>query len=170
MISAILAQSTNNVIGVERDGKPALPWRLPPDLKRFKELTEGHAVIMGRKTWESIGRPLPNRKNIILSRTMDVLRYANVFVRHNPHSALGAALELDPSPFIIGGAEVYKALWPYVHRVYQTLVAIELYEGTAFEWDATEFKKVSIGNYQVHEDPSLPSGRLGYRFITYDRA
>ena len=101
-LSLIVAASDNDVIG--RDGQ--LPWRLSADLRRFKRLTMGHHLIMGRKTFESIGRPLPGRTTIVLSRQADFAP-AGIVVAHSPEEVI-KLVAADPEPFVVGGAEIYR--------------------------------------------------------------
>jgi dihydrofolate reductase len=120
---AIAAMSANRVIG--RDG--ALPWRLPEDMKFFRTQTTGHPIVMGRKTWDSLGRPLLNRRNIVLSRTMAAVEGAEVVHSVEELDALG----LQGDVYIIGGAEIYRLLMPRCAAVYLTVLAAEA-EGDAF--------------------------------------
>lgn len=120
---AIAAMSANRVIG--KDG--ALPWRLPEDMKFFRTLTTGHPIVMGRKTWDSLGRPLPNRRNIVLSREIPPLEGAEVVRSVEELNALG----LTGDVYVIGGAEIYRALMPRCAAVYLTVLAAEA-EGDAF--------------------------------------
>lgn len=119
MLAMIVAMGRNRVIG--RDG--ALPWHLPDDLKWFKEKTTGHAVIMGRRTWDSVGKPLPGRRSIILSRSLDHAPKGVELVR-----TLDQALDLcrdDLEPFVVGGGEIYRLALPFARRIYLTLVDLE---------------------------------------------
>lgn len=119
MLAMIVAMGRNRVIG--RDG--ALPWHLPADLKWFKQKTLGHAVIMGRRTWDSVGKPLPGRRCIILSRSMSHPPVGAELVR-----TLEEAFDLcrdDPEPFIVGGGEVYRLALPFAGRIYLTLVDLD---------------------------------------------
>ncbi len=102
MITIIAAIGKNNELGKDND----LIWHLPNDLKRFKKVTAGHHVIMGRKTYESLGRPLPNRTNIVITRNTAYQADGCVIV-HSLKEALKAAAE-DENPYILGGAEIYK--------------------------------------------------------------
>ena len=115
-ISIIVAYAANRVIG--RDGK--MPWHLSEDLKRFRRLTMGHHIVMGRKTWESIGRLLPGRKHVILSRKSgyDV---PGAKVVDSLEAAIAAARD-DSEIFVIGGAQVYAQALPQVDRVYLTRI------------------------------------------------
>ena len=115
---AIVAMADNGVIG--RDN--GLPWHLPDDLRRFKALTMGHAVLMGRKTWESIGKPLPGRKNVVLTRNRD-WRAAGCEAVGSLKEAV--ALAGDTTLFVIGGAEVFSLAWPAVGRLELTEVHAE---------------------------------------------
>ena len=117
-LALIVAVADNGVIGL--DGH--LPWRLKPDLRRFRELTTGHCIIMGRRTWESLGRPLPKRTNIVLSRQELALPPGVHGVK-----TLAAALALaeergDAEPFVIGGAQIYALAMPLASRLYLTVV------------------------------------------------
>jgi dihydrofolate reductase len=118
--------STNRCIG--KDGQ--IPWHLPEDLKHFKRTTLGHAVIMGRKTYESIGRPLPKRRNIVVSRNAD-LRVEGCEVAPSLETAIALAREQDELPFVIGGAAIYEAALPFATTVYLTEINREV-EGDAF--------------------------------------
>ena len=115
IISLIAAMSPERVIG--REGK--LPWHSPTDLAHFKSTTMGHPVVMGRKTFDSIGQPLPGRKTIVLSRTLDELQ--GCVVVHSLQEALAAA-EGDEELFIIGGEEVFRQALPLCQRIYLTTV------------------------------------------------
>jgi len=115
-ISIIVAMAENRVIGVNN----ALPWHLPEDLKRFRRITTGHHVIMGRKNHESIGRPLPNRVNIVVTRKPDYLA-PGCQVVHSVEEALAVAGN-DPEIFIIGGAQLYQQTVDRADRLYLTLV------------------------------------------------
>lgn len=134
-LSLIVAASDNDVIG--RDGQ--LPWRLSADLRRFKRLTMGHHLIMGRKTFESIGRPLPGRVTIVLSRQTDYSP-EGVVVAHSPEEVL-QLVSADPEPFVVGGAEIYRLLLPSVGKIYLTRVHCFIEGDTLFDfvrWDDWE--------------------------------
>jgi dihydrofolate reductase len=129
-ISIIAAVSENGVIG--RDGE--LPWHLSNDLRRFKQLTTGHTIIMGRRTWESIGRPLPGRRMVVVSRRPDYqVNNPNVKVAPSLDEALQiAASANDDEAFVIGGAELYRAALPIAERLYFTRVLAEVDGDTSF--------------------------------------
>ena len=119
-IHAIVAMTPSRVIGNGNE----LPWHLPEDLKQFKQRTTGHTILMGRKTFDSIGRPLPNRRNIVLTR--QAINISGVEVIHD----LGELreLEINGAIFVIGGAEIYRLTLPYCHSLYLTRLKHE-YEG-----------------------------------------
>ena len=115
IVSLVYAQSENGVIGSNNQ----LPWHLPADLRHFKNLTIGHTIIMGRKTYESIGRPLPNRRTVVVSRRG---YHANgVHAYPSLEEALESCTDED-EVFVIGGAELFRAALPIADRVYRTIV------------------------------------------------
>lgn len=118
IISLIVAAAENDVIGRQND----LPWRLSADLRRFKELTMGHAIVMGRKTYESIGRPLPGRRMIVVTRQPGYTA-EGVEVARNMQAAVDLAVQQGETElFIIGGAEIFAHFLPIADRVYWTRV------------------------------------------------
>ncbi len=137
----IVAMTPEGVIG--RDGK--IPWRLPEDMKRFKALTTNHAIVMGRKTYESIGKPLPNRRNIVLSRKPYAASLAGLVApaaspvvfdgslewQTRFEDALRSAYNTDESPFVIGGAEIYELALPFATKFEITYVGRENEVGLA---------------------------------------
>jgi dihydrofolate reductase len=164
-LALIAAVAENGVIG--RDNK--LPWYLPEDLKFFKRTTMGKPVVMGRKTWESIGRPLPGRTNIVLTRQLD---YQAAGARVVP--TLEAALELAESIalidggdelVVIGGEEIYRLALPMADKIYMTEVHA-LTEGDARfpEWDTAEWVEVSR-----HRASGEPDDTPEYSFVVYER-
>ncbi|KKU21132.1 MAG: hypothetical protein UX31_C0021G0010 [Candidatus Nomurabacteria bacterium GW2011_GWA1_46_11] len=139
-INIIVAHSRNMAIGKAN----SLPWRLPDDLKRFKKLTSGHPIIMGRKTYQSINRPLPDRTNIVVTRDMD-LEIPGCVVVHSAAEAIKKAQEFDREEiFIIGGAELYKETLSLADRLYVTIVDMHA-DGDAFfpEYSNIFTKKIS---------------------------
>ena len=158
-ISLIVAAATNNVIG--RDG--GLPWHLSEDLKRFKRLTTGKPIIMGRLTHESIGMPLPDRRNIVIS-SREGLKIEGCEVVATPDAALALVAGAE-EVMIIGGGKVYEQVLPTADRIYMTRVDA-IPDGDTFfpeinneEWQVVEQEDISAGK----------SGELGYSFITLDR-
>lgn len=144
MISLIVAMAENRTIG--KDNK--LPWKLPADLQRFKKLTTGHAVIMGRKTFESIGRPLPQRQNIVISRNPN-FKAAGIEVASSLSKALEAAK--GDEVFVIGGQQIYAEALALADRIYLTLIHEEI-DGDAFfpEFDPGLFEEAETEKF---EDP-----------------
>lgn len=161
MLSIVVAKAKNNIIG--KDNK--MIWHLPADLKHFKELTTGHTIIMGRKTFESLGRPLPNRKHIIFSQNPDLkLNYENVEVVHSLLQ-IQELIEGKEEAFVIGGAMIYNFLMPYVKKMYVTEIEKE-FEGDAFfpRIDEKIWKETSREK-GIQDDKN----KLEYYFITYER-
>ncbi|MEM7659441.1 MAG: dihydrofolate reductase [Bacteroidota bacterium] len=137
---AIYAVSENGVIGIDND----LPWHLPEDLKHFKRRTKGKPILMGRKSFESIGKPLPHRRNLVITRNPD-FSFPGVEVAHSLEEAI-AMCEGEPEICITGGAGIYRESVEkgYVNRIYETLVHAEVEGDTFFElsdrdqWTITE--------------------------------
>lgn len=131
MISLIVAASTNNAIGIRGD----LPWRLSDDLKRFKAVTMGKPIIMGRKTWDSIGRPLPGRQNIVITRQSE-FSAEGCDVVASVAEAVAIAGDVD-EVMVIGGSQIYELALPSADRMYLTRVHAQV-EGDAFFPDVDE--------------------------------
>jgi len=150
----VVAASQNNIIG--RNG--ALPWRLPADLAHFKRLTMGAAILMGRKTYDSIGRPLPGRKSIVLTRdTAWRAIHEEVLVAGSLERAIALATQTDTQNkdefFIIGGGEIYRITLPQADRIYLTRVHTTVVEGDATfpELDPTEWRLTSSQSHPADE-------------------
>ena len=161
MLSIIVAVAKNNVIG--KDNK--LIWHLPEDLKRFKRLTTGHTIIMGRKTFESLGRVLPNRKHVVLCNDAELsIEDENVEVLDDI-SKLDKYETSEDENFIIGGASIYKLLLPKANKLYITKINQE-FEGDVYfpEIDENEWKIVE--REQGIKDEKNP---YDYEYITYVR-
>jgi dihydrofolate reductase len=141
-ITLIVAVADNGVIG--RDN--TLPWHLPEDLKRFKRLTMGKPIVMGRKTFESIGKPLPGRQNIVVTRDANYRR-EGVTVVNDAESALRAAGAV-PEIMVIGGAELFRALLPRAWRIHLTRVHGEI-EGDVM-WPALDDREWSVVEREAH--------------------
>jgi dihydrofolate reductase len=137
-LSLIVAVSSNHVIGLNN----TLPWHLPEDLKRFRTLTTGHHIVMGRKTYESLGRLLPDRTTVIITRNRDY-RVDGAVICHSLDEAI-LACSHDDEVFVIGGAELYQQALQYVNTIYLTEVALTV-EGDAFfsEIDASIWKETT---------------------------
>jgi dihydrofolate reductase len=156
MIKIIVAMSENRVIGNNNE----LIWKISSDLKRFKELTTNNPVVMGRKTYESIGRPLPNRRNIIITRNLEYQVDGCEVV-----SSLEEALLLTNSDcFIIGGGEIYKQSIKIVEKIYLTLVHKEFEGDTKFPELDKEWIEVNREDFDSDE-----KNEYNYSFIEYDR-
>lgn len=136
-MKAIAAMAENRVIGAAGD----IPWRLPEDWRFFKQTTLGHAIVMGRKTYESLGKPLPGRKNIILSRTMSSL--PGVTVVRNVEELKELAIP-DEEIFVIGGAEIYRLLLPECDTLLITHVPLVVEGDTFFPSFEKEFEPQDI--------------------------
>ena len=158
-ISLIVAISENNVIG--REGR--LPWHLSADLKQFKRLTMGHHMVMGRRTFESIGRLLPGRTTVVLSRNRD-FRAEGAIVAENFANAL-ARISGDDEVFVIGGQEIYRLALPHVSRMYVTAVHANL-EGDTYFPDAQWDGWAMIEDVRFSADEK---NDYDYSFRVYDR-
>ena len=161
-VSLIAAMAENRVIG--RDN--TLPWHLPDDLKRFKQRTEGHVVIMGRKTFESFGRPLPDRRSIVVTRNREY-RPQGAEVVHGLDQALAIARDAgEAEAFILGGAEIYGLALPQADRIYLTVVHAEVAGDTFFpELDAARWKLVEDERHEADDRHAH-----AFTFRCYDRA
>jgi len=166
-ISVIAAIATNGVIG--RNG--ALPWRLSGDLQRFKQLTMGHTIIMGRRTWESIGRPLPGRRTIIVTRRHDYCVDAEgVQIAESLDDALRAAETAgDDEAFIVGGAELYQEAMPMAHCLYLTEVAADVDGDTYFPVNFDTFDWDSWISVETEAHDADSQNDYAYIFVTLRR-
>jgi dihydrofolate reductase len=154
-LSLIVATDTENGIGKNNQ----LLWHLPEDLKFFKRTTSGHTVIMGRKTYESIGKPLPNRRNLVISR-QENLKIEGVEVFANLEDAINACAN-EKEAFIIGGGEIYKKALPQTHKIYLTKVHHQFDADTFFPMlDAAQWEVLSAEDYPVDDKHLYP-----YSFI-----
>ena len=158
-ISVIAALAKNRVIGIEN----RLPWRLPEDLAHFKALTLGHPILMGRKTFESLGRPLPGRTNIVITRNPDYGSEGCLVAGSIP--AALALCETAEEVFIIGGAELYAQSIPLADRLYLTEVDIEV-KGDAWfpDYDRSAFKEFA-------RDPQIgkKGDSVAFDFVVYEK-
>ncbi|MHB1951039.1 MAG: dihydrofolate reductase [Acidiferrobacteraceae bacterium] len=160
IISLVGAMARNRVIGVGN----RLPWRLPGDLRHFKALTIGHVVIMGRRTFESLGRPLPERRSIVISRNPSFHAGGACTVVDSWSAALAAAGGVS-EVFVIGGASLYAQTIPCASRMYLTLVHAEI-EGDAYfpEFPAEQWQEISRDDRPAdHENP------YAYSFLVLER-
>lgn len=159
MLSIVVAISENNVIG--KNNK--LLWHIPEDMKRFKELTTGHTIIMGRKTFESLGKVLPDRRHIILTRDLGyVVNNENVEVV-NDIEQLDRYIDQNEENFIIGGAIIYNQLLKKADKIYMTKIH-KVFEGDAY------FPKLSEDEWEeVEREQGAEKEPYEYEFITYIR-
>ena len=161
MLSIIVAIAENNVIGKDNQ----LIWHLPEDLKRFKKLTTGHTIIMGRKTFESLGRVLPNRKHIVLCNDMKIdIDNENVEVLSDI-SMLKKYIDDEKEHFIIGGATIYRLLMPYASKMYVTLIHQE-FEGDAYFPEINEEDWKVVSKEKGLRDENNP---FDYEYINFER-
>jgi len=151
-ISVIAALAKNRVIGIEN----RLPWRLPEDLAHFKALTLGHPILMGRKTFESLGRPLPGRTNIVITRNPNYCKDGCLVADSIP-AAIALCKDAD-EVFFIGGADLYTQAIPLADRLYLTEVDIEA------EGDRSAFREVSRESHTGEKGDAL-----GFYFVVYER-
>lgn len=158
-LSIVVAMDDNRLIG----SKNQLPWHLPADLAYFKKLTTGKSILMGRKTYDSIGRPLPNRRNIVITRNANISIPGCEVV-----SSIDYALELtkeDPEVMVIGGASLCEQILPKINRLYITKIDGE-FEGDVFfpKYDDFDWLEVSCESH-----PKDNSNAYSYKFIVLDR-
>lgn len=158
-ISIIVAAATNNVIG--RDGR--LPWHLSEDLKRFKRLTTGKSIIMGRRTYESIGKPLADRRNIVISGREN-LEIDGCEVVASPDAAIALTAD-DDEVMVIGGGNIYEQILPMADRIYLTRIHAS-FEGDIF------FPEISNEEWQVVDEENFAADEsrdFGFSFLTLNR-
>jgi dihydrofolate reductase len=153
----IVARSRNLVIGKDNQ----MPWKISADLQFFKKLTMGHPVIMGRKTWESIGRPLPGRRNIVVSRNAD-LQLTGAEVAHSLDAALATLNEL-PRVFVIGGEQLFTQAFPKADRLYITEIDIDVRGGDTF------FEVPNSSEWKEVERTPASEGEVTFNFLTLER-
>jgi dihydrofolate reductase len=161
----IAAVSKNGVIGHDQK----LPWNLPEDLKRFKEITYGAPVIMGRKTFESIGRLLPGRKNVIITRSKDRL-IPDAWLAGSLEQAIELAGDASEI-FILGGGEIYRLALPIADRLYITEVDVRIEGDTTFpEWPALRLTGKFHETSREERKADVEKGRPSFRFLTFERS
>lgn len=158
MISLIAAMDKNRVIGVENK----LPWHLPVDLKFFKDKTMGHHVIMGRKTFESVGKPLPGRMNVIVTRQAGY-KVAGAHVVHSLDAAVMMSRG-DDEAFIVGGADIYVQSLDFADRVYLTEVDLTVPHGDAY-FPELDSAKWELAEKRVHKPDE--KNKYACTFLTY---
>ena len=155
-LSIIVAKANNNVIGINN----TLPWHLPEDLKRFRNLTMGHHIIMGRKTYESLGRLLPGRTTVIVTRNKDY-KVEGALIAHSLQAAILLA-EDDAEPFLIGGAQLYNDGLALANKIYMTEVKAD-FAGDAF------FENLTKDWLETSRDSLLSENGLAFDYVQYSR-
>jgi dihydrofolate reductase len=155
LISLIVAMSSNRVIG----NKGAIPWKIPGEQKMFKEITLGHSIIMGRKTYESVGRPLPGRTNIVVTRQTDYQAPGCTIV-HNIDSAIKSCPAEESEAFICGGSQLYHESLPMADRIYLTVIPRKV-NGDTF------FPEIPEGQFTVTKSELIDSAEP-YHFYIYE--
>ena len=153
----IVARSRNKVIGRNNQ----MPWKISADLKFFKQITMGYPVIMGRKTWESIGRPLPGRRNIVVSRNAN-LQVTSAELANSLDSAL-TMLEDSPRVFVIGGEQLFRQAFEKADRLYITEIELEIDGGDTF------FEVPNPQEWQEIERIPDSEGDIHFSFVTLER-
>ena len=161
MLSIIVAKAKNNIIGKNNQ----LIWHLSDDLKRFKSITENHTIIMGRKTFESIGRVLPNRKHVVMTHNKDLkIDNENVEIVQDVMD-LKEYVNSDEECFVIGGATIYNLLMPYTEKLYVTEID-KNFEGDAF---FPKIKEEDWKEVERTEGPQDGENNFKYEYVTYIR-
>ena len=160
MLTIIAAVAKNNALGKNND----LIWRLPADLKRFKKVTLGHHIIMGRKTFESLGKPLPNRTTIIITRNKNY-KVDNCIVVNSLEKAILAAKD-DANPYVLGGGEIYKQALQHADFLDLTLVHHSFEEADTFfpEIDFEKWKEIKREDFEADDRHDY-----AYSFVTYKK-
>lgn len=162
MISLIVATAQNGAIGKDNQ----LLWHISDDLKRFKALTSGHTIVMGKNTYDSLPfKPLPKRENIVITRNKDLQLQGCKMAHSIEEILISTCANSSEEVFVIGGESIYKQFLPYAHRIYLTLVH-KAFEGDAF------FPKIENETWNISEQSEIfhdEASALNYQFITYDR-
>ncbi|WFB34720.1 dihydrofolate reductase [Kiritimatiellota bacterium B12222] len=154
----IVAMDRQQVIGKHNQ----LPWKLSADLKKFKEITLGSPILMGRKTWNSIGRPLPGRQNLVLTRQLDFIATGAEVV--HTLSEAEAKVQGARRLFVIGGEEIYRLCLPQAQRLYITHVETDVEGGDAFfpEWNLSDYQEIGCEHFHADE-----KNEFDFRFVEY---
>lgn len=162
IISSIVAISNNNAIGIDND----LPWHMPADLKFFKETTLGHYILMGRKSFDSVGRPLPGRTNIVVTRNKEFSN-SQLKIVHSISDGILLAIEAKQEQlFILGGSNIYTQTMHIANRLYVTKINTHIPNATAFfpEIDLDVWTLISEDPHQADE-----ANPFDYNFCVYDK-
>lgn len=166
-VSLISAMAKNRVIG--KGG--TLPWNVPEDMKFFMRTTQGHAVIMGRKTYESMGKPLPRRRNIVVTRSAQAPAPGTEIAR-TVEEAIAMARTTDPEPFVIGGADIYRAAMPLAQRMYITYIPAVVEDADTFfpEFELQAIDGAGTSGAAAWREVARRAGETeGVEFVTYER-
>tara|TARA_B100001094_G_scaffold330179_1_gene394775 strand:+ start:2145 stop:2624 length:480 start_codon:yes stop_codon:yes gene_type:complete len=156
-LALIVAVAKNDVIGYQGQ----IPWHISEDLKYFKRVTSGHPVVMGRKTFESIGRPLPNRRNIVVTRQLDY-HAEGIEVVHSLAEAT-SKIQQDEQVFVIGGQSLYEEALPLAQALYVTEVDMQVEGDTFFpHWAKHEWSL-------MHQETHQTQDGIGFSFLQYQR-
>jgi dihydrofolate reductase len=148
ILSAVVAVTEDNAIGKEG----GIPWYLPADLAKLREITMGHPIIMGRKTHESIGRTLPGRANIVISRDPDYKVYEGSILVGSLDEALNLSeVKESEEAFIFGGETIYDMAMPLVQRIYLTRVHAKIPADKFFNYDPSQWRQISIKQHKADE-------------------
>ena len=156
IISSIVAMASNRVIGY----RGGIPWKIPGEQKKFKAITLGHSVIMGRRTYESIGRPLPGRTNIVITRQTD-FQAAGCIIAHDLDSAFQSCPPEENEAFICGGGQLYQESMPVTDRIYLTVLPREVPGDTYFP-------EISKADFKITKSEFI-DGVEPYTFYIYER-
>ncbi len=159
ILSIIVAMAQNRTIGINN----TLPWHIPEDLKRFKALTMGHHMIMGRKTFDSIGKPLPGRTTVIVTRNQG-LKIEGCIIAHTLAEAIAVSAE-DDEIFVIGGAEIFAAALPLADTLYFTEIKQDVTGDVFFPEFDTKLWQETVREAHGQDSPKI----LSYHFVTYQR-
>ncbi len=160
-ISLIVAMAENGVIGRRGD---VLPWRLPADLAHFRQITTGHPIIMGRKTYETIGKPLPGRQNIIITRNPEFVAEGCDIVNSLDEALRKAEDSKAVEAFIIGGGEIFKMAQPRATKLYLTLVHASIAGDTYFKYDKAIWQEIAREDHEADE-----KNEYNYSFLEFKR-
>ena len=167
LVSAIVAMSKEGIIGIDN----TIPWRLSGDMRYFKRTTMGHHIIMGRKSFDSIGKPLPKRTNIVLTRN-PFLAISGCLVVHDIEEALTIAYDnQEEETFIVGGAEIYKLAWNYLDKLYITRVHANIDHNK--DQDVVHFPTFKPENWKLISEEHRKSdekNEYDYSFEIYERS
>ncbi len=163
-LSIIAAVGREREIGINND----IPWRgqLPEDMQRFKDLTKGHTVIMGRKTFESIGRPLPNRRNVIITSNTEYSVPEGCWVFHSLQDAIQTLDTNEQEVFIIGGSQIYEQAMPFADKMHLTVI------GESYPGADTHFPVFNITEWKVAHSQPIPKderNKVSATYIVYER-